>query len=213
MDHPDAETCQLHQLLCRVVATSSFLTEGAPHESKPCRAFLSRGAILSLFGRTDDFSGRCARRLVLTCGDAARVPQKAALLVLLSSSLLSRTTNLVGRDNMIELDSPRRKNPIGTRGSRAREWEGRTGRPLLSMRALKPELNVHVVELKTGGRSRQNLRHLLAIGGVGVFTKEIQRAVLDGSSLTRRSNKSERTADAGNSRIGPGSRCPARRCG
>ena len=48
------------------------------------------------------------------------------------------------------------------------------------LRGLKPELNVELVEIKTHGDRDRN-SPLAAIGGVGLFTKEIQRAVRDGS--------------------------------
>ena len=47
------------------------------------------------------------------------------------------------------------------------------------LRELNPELRVELVEIKTHGDRDRN-SPLAAIGGVGLFTKEIQRAVRDG---------------------------------
>ena len=67
---------------------------------------------------------------------------------------------------------------IGTRGSRLAYWQAEWVAGQL--RLLKPGLKVELVEIKTHGDHDRN-SPLAAIGGVGVFTKEIQRAVLDGS--------------------------------
>ena len=48
------------------------------------------------------------------------------------------------------------------------------------LRRLHPDLNVELVEIKTQGDRDRN-SPLAAIGGSGLFTKEIQRAVRDGS--------------------------------
>ena len=48
------------------------------------------------------------------------------------------------------------------------------------LRELNPGLSVELVEIKTHGDRDRN-SPLAAIGGMGLFTKEIQRAVCDGS--------------------------------
>jgi hydroxymethylbilane synthase len=48
------------------------------------------------------------------------------------------------------------------------------------LRALNPELKIDLVEIKTQGDRDRN-SPLSSIGGTGLFTKEIQRAVCDGS--------------------------------
>ena len=67
---------------------------------------------------------------------------------------------------------------IGTRGSHLARWQADwvAGR----LRDLHPGLDVELIEIKTQGDRDRN-SPLAAIGGVGLFTKEIQRAVLDGS--------------------------------
>ncbi|MFO0889183.1 MAG: hydroxymethylbilane synthase [Isosphaeraceae bacterium] len=67
---------------------------------------------------------------------------------------------------------------IGTRGSRLARWQAEwvAGR----LRASRPGLEVELVEIRTQGDRDRN-SPLAAIGGTGLFTKEIQRAVLDGS--------------------------------
>ena len=66
---------------------------------------------------------------------------------------------------------------IGTRGSRLARWQADWVAEQL--RGLVPELNVELVEIKTHG-DRDRKSPLATIGGVGLFTKEIQRAVRDG---------------------------------
>ena len=66
---------------------------------------------------------------------------------------------------------------IGTRGSRLARWQANWVADRLQ--SLHPGLDVTLVEIKThGDRDRQS--PLAAIGGMGLFTKEIQRAVLGG---------------------------------
>jgi hydroxymethylbilane synthase len=67
---------------------------------------------------------------------------------------------------------------IGTRGSRLARWQADWVAERL--RELHPGLVVDLVEIKTEGDRDRN-SPLAAIGGVGLFTKEIQRAVADGS--------------------------------
>jgi hydroxymethylbilane synthase len=67
---------------------------------------------------------------------------------------------------------------IGTRGSRLAQWQADWVAKRL--RQLHPGLKVDLVEIKTRGDRDRN-SPLAAIGGVGLFTKEIQRAVADGS--------------------------------
>jgi hydroxymethylbilane synthase len=67
---------------------------------------------------------------------------------------------------------------IGTRGSRLARWQADWVAERL--RRLNPRLRVELIEIKTHGDRDRN-SPLAAIGGVGLFTKEIQRAVRDGS--------------------------------
>ena len=67
---------------------------------------------------------------------------------------------------------------IGTRGSRLARWQAEW--VAARLRELHPGLGVELVEIKTQGDRDRN-SPLAAIGGVGLFTKEIQRAVRDGS--------------------------------
>jgi hydroxymethylbilane synthase len=68
---------------------------------------------------------------------------------------------------------------IGTRGSPLATWQA--GWVAERLRALHPALRVELVEIKTQG-DRDRTSQLAAIGEVGLFTKEIQRAVLDGAA-------------------------------
>jgi hydroxymethylbilane synthase len=65
---------------------------------------------------------------------------------------------------------------IGTRGSHLARWQA--GWVADRLRALHPGLVVELVEIKTQGDRDRNTP-LAAIGGLGLFTKEIQRALLD----------------------------------
>src|SRR3954447_20455931 len=65
---------------------------------------------------------------------------------------------------------------IGTRGSRLARWQADWVADRL--RTCHPGLNVELVEIKTHG-DRDRVSPLAAIGGTGLFTKEIQRALLD----------------------------------
>jgi hydroxymethylbilane synthase len=65
---------------------------------------------------------------------------------------------------------------IGTRGSQLARWQASWVADRL--RALHPGLRVELVEIKTQGDRDRN-SPLSALGGVGLFTKEIQRALLD----------------------------------
>jgi len=67
---------------------------------------------------------------------------------------------------------------IGTRGSRLARWQSNWVAERL--RDLHPGLKTTLVEIKTAGDRDRN-SPLAAIGGVGLFTKEVQRAVRDGS--------------------------------
>jgi hydroxymethylbilane synthase len=67
---------------------------------------------------------------------------------------------------------------IGTRGSRLARWQA--GWVADRLRACHPGLAVELVEIKTRG-DRDRISPLDAIGGTGLFTKEIQRALLDRS--------------------------------
>jgi len=66
---------------------------------------------------------------------------------------------------------------IGTRGSRLARWQ--SGWVADRLRQLHPGLDVVLVEIKTHGDRDRN-SPLAAIGGAGLFTKEIQRALADG---------------------------------
>src|SRR5262245_20359819 len=70
---------------------------------------------------------------------------------------------------------PRRAIRIGTRGSHLARWQA--GWVADRLRALHPGLEVELVEIKTQGDRDRN-SPLAAIGGTGLFTKEIQRALL-----------------------------------
>jgi hydroxymethylbilane synthase len=67
---------------------------------------------------------------------------------------------------------------IGTRGSHLARWQANWVAEQL--RALHPGLTAELIEIKTKGDRDRN-SPLAAIGGVGLFTKEIQRAVLENS--------------------------------
>jgi len=66
---------------------------------------------------------------------------------------------------------------IGTRGSRLARWQ--SGWVADQLRSLYPGLEVELVEIKTQGDRDRN-SPLAAIGGTGLFTKDIQRALVDG---------------------------------
>jgi hydroxymethylbilane synthase len=69
---------------------------------------------------------------------------------------------------------------IGTRGSRLARWQAEWVADRL--RELHPGLDVELVEIRTqGDRDRNTPLAAMATGGAGLFTKEIQRAVIDGS--------------------------------
>ena len=67
---------------------------------------------------------------------------------------------------------------VGTRGSHLARWQANWVADRLA--ALHPGLEVVLVEIKTQGDRDRNTP-LAAIGGQGLFTKEIQRALLDGT--------------------------------
>jgi hydroxymethylbilane synthase len=67
---------------------------------------------------------------------------------------------------------------IGTRGSRLALWQANYVRDQLRTR--NPELSVEIIEIQTAGDQVRDLP-LSQIGGDGVFTKEIERALLAGS--------------------------------
>ncbi len=66
---------------------------------------------------------------------------------------------------------------IGTRGSALARWQ--SGWVADRLRALHPGLVVELIEIKTQG-DRDRTSPLAVIGGAGLFTKEIQRALVDG---------------------------------
>jgi hydroxymethylbilane synthase len=71
---------------------------------------------------------------------------------------------------------PQRPVRIGTRGSPLARWQASWVADRL--RALHPSLEVELVEIKTHGDRDRN-SPLAVIGGTGLFTKEIQRALVD----------------------------------
>ena len=66
---------------------------------------------------------------------------------------------------------------IGTRGSHLARWQ--TDWVAGRLRAIHPGLSIEIVEIRTEGDRDRN-SPLAAIGGAGLFTKEIQRALADG---------------------------------
>ncbi len=66
---------------------------------------------------------------------------------------------------------------IGTRGSRLARWQSDWVADRL--RALHPEIVVEVVEIRTRGDRDQKSPLAAIAGGIGVFTKEIQLALLE----------------------------------
>lgn len=67
---------------------------------------------------------------------------------------------------------------LGTRGSALARWQA--GWVADRLRERHPWLAVEIVEIKTQGDRDRN-SPLAAIGGAGVFTKEIQRALIEGA--------------------------------
>lgn len=67
---------------------------------------------------------------------------------------------------------------IGTRSSRLARWQAEWVAQRLH--ELNPKLTIDLVEIKTQGDRDRN-SPLSSIGGIGLFTKEIQRAVCEGS--------------------------------
>lgn len=68
---------------------------------------------------------------------------------------------------------------IATRGSRLALWQANHVKALLL--ALDPQLQIELVEVVSTGDTVDN-RPLFEIGGVGIFTKEVQDAVLAGKA-------------------------------
>ena len=75
------------------------------------------------------------------------------------------------------MSNPSKSIRIGTRGSQLARWQSEWVASRL--RALHPGLEVELVEIKTRGDRDRNTP-LSDLGGTGLFTKEIQRALLDG---------------------------------
>ena len=67
---------------------------------------------------------------------------------------------------------------IGTRGSRLARWQAEW--VAAQLRRHRPDRDVTLVEIQTRGDRDQN-SPLAAGGGIGVFTKELQRALLEGT--------------------------------
>ena len=76
------------------------------------------------------------------------------------------------------MPGPRQTLRIGTRGSNLARWQ--SGWVADELRRLHPGLVVELVEIRTHGDRDRN-SPLSAIGGSGLFTKEIQRALVDGT--------------------------------
>ena len=66
---------------------------------------------------------------------------------------------------------------IGTRGSQLARWQ--SGWVADRLRAAHPGRAVELVEIRTEGDRDRN-SPLASIGGAGLFTKEIQRALVEG---------------------------------
>src|SRR5215212_11897996 len=65
---------------------------------------------------------------------------------------------------------------IGSRGSKLALWQAEQARERLRM--LNPQVDVHIEFIKTTGDVKND--PLSVIGGKGVFTKELEDALLDG---------------------------------
>src|SRR4026208_2636918 len=65
---------------------------------------------------------------------------------------------------------------IGSRGSKLALWQAEQARERL--RLLNPQIDVHIEIIKTTGDVKSD--PLSVIGGKGVFTKELEDALLDG---------------------------------
>jgi hydroxymethylbilane synthase len=65
---------------------------------------------------------------------------------------------------------------IGSRGSKLALWQAEQARERL--RLLHPQIDVHIEIIKTTGDVKND--PLSVIGGKGVFTKELEDALLDG---------------------------------
>lgn len=81
-----------------------------------------------------------------------------------------------GFDANMSTSTPMSTVRIGTRGSRLARWQAEWVAERLG--TLHPGLHVVLVEIKTQGDRDRN-SPLAAIGGTGLFTKEIQRALVD----------------------------------
>jgi hydroxymethylbilane synthase len=75
--------------------------------------------------------------------------------------------------------SPRRPIRIATRASRLALWQANHVAGLL--RSVVPEIEVEIVHVSTAG-DRDQAGRLSSFGGLGVFTREVQKAVLDGKA-------------------------------
>ncbi len=79
-------------------------------------------------------------------------------------------------DSVASNDSGLRTLKVGTRGSRLARWQADWVADQLRQRF--PEVHVEIVEVHTRG-DRDRATPLAQMGGLGLFTKEIQRALLD----------------------------------
>jgi hydroxymethylbilane synthase len=165
--------------LRRVVATPPLARAGRTERARLLRdAFRARPSS-GLKGRTvllvDDILTTGA-----TCGAAARALKRAGAgrVVVV---VIGRAGGELSMPSTSTKTSPSRPPQpaairIGTRGSPLARWQAEWVAERL--RALHPGLAVELVEIKTQGDRDRNTP-LAAIGGLGLFTKEIQRALLD----------------------------------
>jgi hydroxymethylbilane synthase len=79
----------------------------------------------------------------------------------------------------LDLPTPARPLKIGTRGSPLALWQAHEVRRLLGLAYDLPEAAFQIVVIKVTGDQIQD-KALLEIGGKGLFTREIEEALLDG---------------------------------
>jgi hydroxymethylbilane synthase len=163
--------------LRRVVATPPLARAGRTERARLLRdAFRARSSA-GLKGRTvllvDDILTTGA-----TCGAAARALKRAGAARVVVVVIGRAGGELAMPSTKTSTSPPPRPSAvrIGTRGSPLARWQAEWVAERL--RALHPGLAVELVEIKTQGDRDRNTP-LAAIGGLGLFTKEIQRALLD----------------------------------
>jgi hydroxymethylbilane synthase len=180
---------KVRPVLRRVNATPSLASEGRAERAKIMKQAFRARPSPGLKGRTillvDDILTTGA-----TCGAAARALKRAGasrvVVVVVgrtSSEPISRIVEpggpgggkaVMAVDEVRVLRKPIR---IGTRGSHLARWQSEWVADRL--REHHPALSVELVEIKTQGDRDRN-SPLAAIGGSGLFTKEIQRALAEG---------------------------------